>query len=142
MIKEWDQARLLAVFKLSQMWDFEGVQAILKPKLMAPKQPIEKILLARKCKIKEWYKEGILALARRDKALTICEAEQLGLAFTVKLAKIRESMLSFELKAAHAALATTTFFIGLGAITASAIAVQFKALKCIEEEFGSDISVD
>jgi hypothetical protein len=81
-----------SVLKLSTMWDFRetrksAIKELSKDGMM---DLTTKVALARQYKISVWLLEGYEALIKRKEAISMGEAEQLGLTTVVRLFHIRE----------------------------------------------------
>ncbi|TDL13800.1 hypothetical protein BD410DRAFT_698795, partial [Rickenella mellea] len=73
-INEW-----LGVLYLADMWNFKASRRLSIDKLgKLPMDAVERILLGRKYNITEWLMAAHLHLARRQRFLTVLEAEELG----------------------------------------------------------------
>lgn len=88
-LEEW-----MSILKLTTMWHFHGLRRTAIDKLTPLVQngdPIQWIVLARKCDVHEWLLPALNALARRPQALQLHEVNSLGIATVVKMAEVRES---------------------------------------------------
>lgn len=88
-LEEW-----MSILKLTTMWHFHGLRRTAIDKLTPLVQdwdPIQWIVLARKCDVHEWLLPALNALARRPQALKLHEVNSLGIETVVKMAEVRES---------------------------------------------------
>ncbi|PIL23505.1 hypothetical protein GSI_14817 [Ganoderma sinense ZZ0214-1] len=82
------------VLKLTTLWGFDRLrQASIDAlrQLLEREDPVRWVALARKYEVREWLLPSLHALARREKALQVHEAEQLGISTAMKMAEVRES---------------------------------------------------
>lgn len=88
---------MLAVLELVHMWEFQKIKASIIAKLNSDWDSwidcVEKIVTAQKYEIKAWYPLAYFELANRCTSITVKEAEQLGLSFTIRMTQIREGLL-------------------------------------------------
>ncbi|OCB87074.1 hypothetical protein A7U60_g5809 [Sanghuangporus baumii] len=85
----------IKVLDLAQTWGFAGIRALAIQKLeSADFGEIEKLELALKYQIKQWYAGAYLALAKRPESLSIDEGRRLGLELSLKMAGVRERRLT------------------------------------------------
>ncbi|KAL5494657.1 hypothetical protein ACEPAI_118 [Sanghuangporus weigelae] len=84
----------IKVLDLAQTWGFAGIRTLAIQKLeSADFGEIEKLELALKYQIKQWYAGAYLALAKRSEPLSIDEGRRLGLELSLKMAGVRERRL-------------------------------------------------
>lgn len=87
--------RWIMVLDLATKWEFQQVRnwAILNLTEKVT-DPVRKVHLAIKYKVSEWLFGACLDVVKRPEPLTIQEAKLLGLEFTIKLARVRETRFS------------------------------------------------
>ncbi|KAL5519553.1 hypothetical protein ACEPAH_1236 [Sanghuangporus vaninii] len=84
----------IKVLDLAQTWGFSGIRALAIQKLeSADFGEVEKLELALKYQIEQWYAGAYLALAKRPESLSIDEGRRLGLELSLKMAGVRERRL-------------------------------------------------
>jgi hypothetical protein len=83
------------VLDLAHMWDFDQMRKVAIKKLSEARiDPMQKIVIAHKYEIEEWYEGAYVALAQRDNPLTVEEARTVGFEFAIKMAQVREKSYS------------------------------------------------
>jgi len=81
----------LAILRLAQLWEFKEICDLTIADLERMTLPVvQKIEIAHKFGIQNWYIPAYKALVKRSEALSLEEATQLGFEFAIKLAGIRE----------------------------------------------------
>ena len=83
----------MGVLKLAKKWDLAGLRdkAVQQSDTQIQlKDPIEKILLARKYNVVKWLKEAYTTLASREHVLTADEIDQIGWETFGRLMMVRE----------------------------------------------------
>lgn len=95
----WSQEQWTAVLDLAHMWQFETVRnmAITKLQLFGIDE-VQKVEMAHKYEIKEWYAPSYLALAKRAQPLTVVEAARVRYDVAIKIAQVREKRLQRKLQ--------------------------------------------
>ncbi|KAI5988166.1 hypothetical protein EDD15DRAFT_2199112 [Pisolithus albus] len=91
----------ISVLKLSRMWQMEEIRraALNNLKYSAvQKGAVEKLALALKHDIKDWIILGVEELARRPEPISVEDTEVLGLEVALKVAAVRESLVSESLR--------------------------------------------
>ncbi|KAL5533633.1 hypothetical protein ACEPAG_93 [Sanghuangporus baumii] len=89
----------IKVLDLAQTWGFAGIRALAIQKLeSADFGEIEKLELALKYQIRQWFSAAYLALAKRPEPLSIDEGRRLGLELSLKMAGVRERRLTHTKK--------------------------------------------
>jgi len=85
-------AKWVSVLKLSTMWDFHETRELAIKELSKEGMMdlVMKVGLAKQFKIPEWLFAGYERLIKRKEAISIVEAELLGLTTVVRLFRIRE----------------------------------------------------
>lgn len=79
---------------LARLWDLTTIRNLVIQELEAIKlEEVEKLELALKYEITQWYADAYLALAKRPKPLNVEEGKRLGLELSVKIAQVRERRL-------------------------------------------------
>lgn len=98
-ICDWSFQRLIAVFELVIMWNFETLKFELI-RLLAPvdlwDDVVDQIVFAHKHEIKSWYPAAYEKLANRGHAITVDEGGRLGYAFSLKMEQVREKRIMRE----------------------------------------------
>ena len=82
-----------SVLELSTMWKFQSIRAkaIKALESLTPSMdPVDKIVLARKCDVSPWLFPSLHALVQREKPLDLSEGNRLGLEWVLKVAEVRE----------------------------------------------------
>jgi hypothetical protein len=87
-VDEWK-----SVLKLSTMWDFVAIRQSAIDQLKDQIDSITKIVLARECQVDGWLLAGYEGLVMRAQAISVTEAEVLGLDIAIRLAQVREAVL-------------------------------------------------
>jgi hypothetical protein len=83
------------VLELAHMWGFDDVRKLAIKSISEQKiDCIERVRLANKYEVTEWYEDACVELAKREEPVSLEEAEILGLEFWVKLARVREERFS------------------------------------------------
>ena len=95
VLSNWTRSELLGVLELAHRWDFDKIKDMIIEKLGACgwEDCVERILVAHKYEITQWYQSAYEALARREKPLTDVEIGKLGSTFAAKMGEIREKWL-------------------------------------------------
>ena len=77
------------------MWEF-SIFRKLAIKEMAAKgmDPVSKVMLGQRYGIPDWFRSGCLNLANRATAITVDEAEKIGLVTAIRLYQIRDGGVS------------------------------------------------
>ena len=89
--EEW-----ISVLKLSTMWEFEEIRKVAIKELakVVSVDLVRTVNLAKQYHIAAWLPEAYEGLIRRTEAISIAEAEQLGLSTAVRLFQIREKTIA------------------------------------------------
>ncbi|KAI6015577.1 hypothetical protein EDC04DRAFT_643623 [Pisolithus marmoratus] len=91
----------ISVLKLSRMWQMEELHraALNHLKYSAVRKgAVEKLALALELEIEHWIMPGVNELARRSQPISIEDAQILGLETALKVAAVRESLISESLR--------------------------------------------
>ncbi|KAL5494656.1 hypothetical protein ACEPAI_117 [Sanghuangporus weigelae] len=84
------------VLDVAQTWCFAGIRALaIKNLELADFGEIEKLELALKHQIEQWYADAYFALAKRPQPLSVDEGRRLGLELSLKMAGVRERNFSY-----------------------------------------------
>ncbi|KAJ3527174.1 hypothetical protein NMY22_g9882 [Coprinellus aureogranulatus] len=86
--------RLLNLLSVAHRFDFENARHFAidgLEKRMSQFTPVDRILLSRRFDIDHWLRPAYVDLCRREKSLSIAEAQQLGLETTTLMAQAREA---------------------------------------------------
>ncbi|KAF8599376.1 hypothetical protein BDV93DRAFT_546945 [Ceratobasidium sp. AG-I] len=87
----FDQTTLISALLVATRYDYPALRTFAISKLeKAELSAVERIRLARKFNIPSWEEPAFLELCERDEAITMSEAEVLGLETIVHLGRIRE----------------------------------------------------
>lgn len=93
----------ISVLKLSRMWQMEELHRAALKNLkysVVQKGAVEKLALALKYEIKDWIVPGVDELARRPEPISVEDTAVLGLEVALKVAAVRESLVSEGLRLA------------------------------------------
>lgn len=83
----------VSVLKLSTMWDFLDIRKLAIQELSKMEiSTVDKIILARDCKVAEWLLSGYNELAKRSETISLDEAARLGWEATVRIFQVREEV--------------------------------------------------
>ncbi|KDQ58990.1 hypothetical protein JAAARDRAFT_649751 [Jaapia argillacea MUCL 33604] len=85
--EEW-----VSVLLLATAWDFTSIRTVAIRELVSCTSPIDKIVLGRKYDISYWLKDAYIAVCTRPEALTVEEAEDLGLKESINISKVRQDI--------------------------------------------------
>ncbi|EJD03042.1 uncharacterized protein FOMMEDRAFT_156407 [Fomitiporia mediterranea MF3/22] len=93
------------LLKISRMWEFERINGIVKTRirevLWDKISAVDKIKLAHDFQLEEWYEDAYYELATRNESLSVEEAQQLGLEFSIVMAQARERIRTSRLSASQ-----------------------------------------
>ncbi|KAF8599384.1 hypothetical protein BDV93DRAFT_546949 [Ceratobasidium sp. AG-I] len=88
---DFDQTTLISALLVATKYDYPALRIFAISKLeKAALSAVERIRLARKFNIPSWEEPAFLELCERDEAITVLEAEVLGLKTVVHMGRIRE----------------------------------------------------
>ncbi|KAL5533632.1 hypothetical protein ACEPAG_92 [Sanghuangporus baumii] len=86
----------IKVLDLAQTWGFAGISTLaIKNLELALFREVEKLELALKYQIEQWYADAYFALAKRPQPLSVDEGRRLGLELSLKMAGVRERNLAY-----------------------------------------------
>ncbi|KAI0927742.1 hypothetical protein AcW1_005181 [Taiwanofungus camphoratus] len=88
----------ISVLKLADRWQFDAIRddAIGTLRVMLNDSPAQRIALAQQYKIRDWFVPALNQLAQREEPLQERDVDQIGLAFVLKLAEVRESFVQVD----------------------------------------------
>lgn len=72
------------------MWEFDDIRTLAISQLSAQIDLVTQIVLGRRYDHLQWVFSGFEGLVKRKEAISVPEAEQLGLSTSIRLVKIRE----------------------------------------------------
>lgn len=96
-----DHDAWISVLKLSRMWEMEELRVLALRHLKYPtgwKSAAEKLALALKHEIRDWIVPGVNELAKRPEPISVEDAQILGLETALKVAAVRESLVTDGLR--------------------------------------------
>jgi hypothetical protein len=86
------QAEWISALRLSTMWELLDIRALaIKALSELNMSAVDKVTLARECKVTEWLLVGYEEIAKREKTITNEEAERLGWQAAFRLLRARET---------------------------------------------------
>ncbi|KAJ3527408.1 hypothetical protein NMY22_g9801 [Coprinellus aureogranulatus] len=96
--------RLLNLLSVAHRFDFENARYFAiegLEKRMSQFTPVDRILLSRRFDVDQWLRPAYVDLCRREKSLSIAEAQQLGLETTTLIAQAREAFVEEKIERRH-----------------------------------------
>lgn len=106
-LQNWSKDRILSVLELAHMWGFERIKKMLVDLLDAifevgkplfDDDVVEEILVLHKYGLQSRYLNTYARLVKRDRPISLREAEKLGLSFSLQISNIRESIWAHKAK--------------------------------------------
>jgi hypothetical protein len=80
----------MSVLDLAHMWGFERIRKVATDHIsIGSMDPFQKVLLAHKYEISEWYEDVYTGLAMRANTMSVEEARTVGFEFAFKLERVR-----------------------------------------------------
>lgn len=77
------------------MWEFRVFRKLAIKEMTAKgMDPVSKVMLGQRYKIPDWFRSGCLNLVTRAVAITVDEAEKIGLVTAIRLYQIRDGAVS------------------------------------------------
>jgi hypothetical protein len=86
-VEEWT-----AILELAAKWKFESIKALAIKQLASLASPIDKIVLGRRHHVFDWLSNAYREVCERDAALTLEEANRLGMDDVVKISSFRQDI--------------------------------------------------
>ncbi|EIN06768.1 hypothetical protein PUNSTDRAFT_46162 [Punctularia strigosozonata HHB-11173 SS5] len=88
----------VSVLKLSTMWQFDHIRSLaIRTLSVIPMEAVSKVVLAKTYNVEEWIVPSLNEIARRSEPIGVEDAAQLGLEWALKLAEVRESLVSTQI---------------------------------------------